>query len=168
MTLKVNNPTHSPVAAGISASGAPLRTAFVYFPNGAIQKDWWPESSGEDKEFKLSKTLAPLESVKDSLQLLEGLDMAPANAGADGAGDHARSNGTFLTGVRLNKSATNIRAGVSIDRSSVCSQIGQSNKVPFAGVDLRNEPKNRRVRLGIQLRLSVQSRVAVSSDTDDP
>jgi hypothetical protein len=34
----------------------------------------------------------------------------------DGAGDHARANGTFLTSVRLKKSATDIHAGISIDQ----------------------------------------------------
>src|SRR5262245_29898503 len=26
----------------VTATGAPLRTAFVYFPNGAIPAAWWP------------------------------------------------------------------------------------------------------------------------------
>ena len=118
----------TPTAAGVSASGAPLRTAFIYFPNGAIPQAWWPDSAnGGDKELKLSKTLAPLESVKHSLQVLEGLDMEPAEAGPDGAGDHARGNGTFLTGVRLNKSATNIRAGVSIDQV-LAAQVGDQTR----------------------------------------
>lgn len=114
--------TDRAAAAGVSASGAPLRAAFIQFPNGAIPQAWWPEASEQgDKELKLSKTLAPLESVKDSLQVLEGLDMEPAQAGADGAGDHARGNGTFLTGVRLKKSATDIRAGISIDQVMAAS-----------------------------------------------
>ena len=52
-----------PLAA--SASGAPLRMAFVYFPNGAHQMNWWP--TGEGKEFQLSKTLQPLEAVKNRI-----------------------------------------------------------------------------------------------------
>jgi hypothetical protein len=44
------------------------------------------------------------------------LDHQTAEPGPDGAGDHARGNGTFLTGVRLKKSATDIRAGISIDQ----------------------------------------------------
>ncbi|MES2464605.1 MAG: hypothetical protein V4671_28925, partial [Armatimonadota bacterium] len=31
--------------AATTATGAPLRTAFIYFPNGAIQTNWWPRSS---------------------------------------------------------------------------------------------------------------------------
>jgi hypothetical protein len=95
-------------------TGAPLRTAFVYFPNGAIPSAWWP--AGEGAGFTWSRTLAPLEKHRQDLQVLGGLDHRTAEPGRDGAGDHARGNGTFLTGVRLNKSATDIRAGVSIDQ----------------------------------------------------
>src|SRR5579859_3922053 len=46
-------------AAGIgpatTATGAPLRTAFIFFPNGAIQPAWWP--GGEGADFKLNATL---------------------------------------------------------------------------------------------------------------
>ena len=130
----------APSVAGTSASGVPLRAAFIQFPNGAIPRDWWPESSdGENQELKLSKTLAPLESVKESLQVLGGLDMTPAEAGPDGAGDHARGNGTFLTGVRLNKSATNIRAGVSIDQV-MAAKVGDQTR--FRSLELTCD-KNR-------------------------
>ena len=97
-----------------TATGAPLRTAFVYFPNGAIPSAWWPAADGAD--FKFGRTLQPLEASRKSVQVLGGLDHQTADPGPDGAGDHARGNGTFLTGVRLKKSATDIRAGVSIDQ----------------------------------------------------
>jgi hypothetical protein len=108
-------------AAGTTASGAPLRTAFVYFPNGAIPSVWWPK--GDGNEFTLNRTLEPLEQYKQHLQILGGLEHLNATPGSDGAGDHARANGTFLTGVRLKKSATDIRAGVSIDQI-MARQIG--------------------------------------------
>ena len=34
-------------ALATTASGAPLRMAFVYFPNGAIQPCWWPHGRGQ-------------------------------------------------------------------------------------------------------------------------
>jgi hypothetical protein len=97
-----------------TATGAPLRTAFIFFPNGAIPSAWWP--TGEGSEFKWSRTLESLAPKKNSVQVLGGLEHKTADPGPDGAGDHARGNGTFLTGVRLKKSATDIRAGVSIDQ----------------------------------------------------
>ena len=110
-----------------TASGAPLRAAFVYFPNGAIPGSWWPSGEGADFEFK--KTLQPLEPLKDQIQILGGLNHKTADGEKDGAGDHARGSGTFLTGVRLNKSATNVRAGISIDQV-MARQVGHLTRFP--------------------------------------
>ena len=110
-----------------TATGAPLRTAFVYFPNGAIPAAWWPADAGKD--FAFSRTLKPLEPLRQHLQLLGGLDQRCAYGGQDGGGDHARGNGVFLTGVRLKKSATDIRAGVSIDQA-IAREIGHLTRFP--------------------------------------
>jgi len=117
----------SPGKLGATASGAPLRTAFVFFPNGAIQPAWWP--GGEGKDADLSATLKPLEGYRQHLQILGGLDHKTAEPGPDGAGDHARGNATFLTGVRLKKSATDIRAGISIDQA-IAQQVGHLTRFP--------------------------------------
>jgi Protein of unknown function (DUF1552) len=119
------SPTAGPLAA--TASGAPLRTAFVFFPNGAIPAAWWPE--GEGKDFQFNATLQPLEPSRQHLQILGGLDHACANGGPDGGGDHARGNGVFLTGTRLNKSATDVRVGVSIDQA-IARQVGHLTRLP--------------------------------------
>jgi hypothetical protein len=110
--LLANNAAAAKLAS--TRTGAPLRTAFIYFPNGAIPAAWWPKGEGTD--FQWSRTLQPLAKYKSSLQVLGGLKHETAEPGPDGAGDHARGNGTFLTGVRLRKSATDVRAGVSFDQ----------------------------------------------------
>lgn len=111
-----------------TATGAPLRTAFVYFPNGAIQDHWWPSAQGGGLE--LPQTLAPLGNIKNQLQVLGGLDHVNATPGPDGAGDHARASGTFLTGVRVKKTAgSDIKAGVSIDQL-IANQIGHLTRFP--------------------------------------
>ena len=97
-----------------TATGAALRTAFVFFPNGAIPSAWWPKEAGDAPQF--GTTLQPLEAHTKRLQILGGLDHRAAEPGPDGGGDHARGNGVFLTGVRLKKSATDIHAGISIDQ----------------------------------------------------
>jgi hypothetical protein len=104
-----------------------LRAAFVFFPNGAIPSAWWPK--GEGTNYSLSRTLAPLESNKSLVQVLGGLKHQTAVGGPDGPGDHARGSGTFLTGVRLKKSATDIRAGVSIDQV-IARRIGHLTRFP--------------------------------------
>lgn len=110
-----------------SPGGAPLRTAFLFFPNGAIPDAWEPSGTGTD--FTLSPTLQPLESLRHQIQIMAGLDHRAADGGPDGGGDHARGNGVFLTGVRLNKSATDIRAGVSIDQI-IARKIGHLTRLP--------------------------------------
>ena len=110
-----------------TATGAPLRTAFVFFPNGAIPSRWWPDGGVTD--FRFNATLQPLETMRSHMQVLGGLAHANANPGADGAGDHARGNSVFLTGVRLNKSATDVRAGVSIDQV-MANHVGHLTRFP--------------------------------------
>jgi hypothetical protein len=107
--------------------------AFVYVPNGAIPSAFWP--TGEPAvDFALSPTLAPLANVHKQLQIISGLSDLSANAGPDGAGDHARASATFLTGVRIKKTAgSDIRAGESIDQV-VANQIGHLTR--FASLEL--------------------------------
>ena len=115
-----------------TATGAPLRMGFVYFPNGAIQSAWWPKGEGTD--FELAATMQPLAPIKDHLQILGGMDHVNATPGPDGAGDHARASGTFLTGVRVKKTAgSDIHAGVSIDQL-VARQVGHLTR--FASLEL--------------------------------
>lgn len=110
-----------------TSTGAPLRTAFVYFPNGAIQSNWWPDGTGID--FKAKATLKPLEPLREFVRVLGGLDHACAVGGADGGGDHARANAVFLSGVRAKKSATDIHLGISIDQM-MAQQLGHLTRLP--------------------------------------
>ena len=123
----------SALAAGVAAgglattpTGAPLRLGVVYFPNGAIQPTFWPKTEGKD--FDLPETLAPLADVKSQLQVIGGLDHENAKPGPDGAGDHARASGTFLTGVRVKKTAgADIHAGISVDQV-IANQVGHMTR----------------------------------------
>lgn len=121
-----------------TSTGAPLRTAFIYFPNGAIPSAWWP--TGEGIEFKLGRTLAPLEPFRRDVQVLGGLDHKNADPGPDGAGDHARGGGTFLTAIRLRKSATDIRAGVSIDQV-LAKEFGHLTRFPSLELSCEAAPR---------------------------
>ncbi|HMO85129.1 MAG TPA: DUF1552 domain-containing protein [Lacipirellulaceae bacterium] len=125
-----------PVA--VTATGAPLRTAFLYFPNGAIPRSFWPKTEGRD--FELTPTLQPLAPLRDAIQVLGGLDHRNAEAGPDGAGDHARAGGTFLTGVRVRKTATDIQAGISIDQE-IARRFGHVTRLP--SLELSCEPGRR-------------------------
>jgi hypothetical protein len=115
-------------AGAVTTAGAPLRMAFVYVPNGMIQDAWWP--GGEGADYKLAETMRPLEPLRDKIQVLGGLDHQNATAGPDGAGDHARASGTFLTGVRVRKTAgSDIQAGPSIDQLTA-QRVGHLTRFP--------------------------------------
>jgi hypothetical protein len=115
-----------------TAGGAPLRSAFIYFPNGAIPGAWLP--TGQDRQFELNRTMKPLAKVKDKIQVFAGLTDESALAGADGGGDHARANGTFLTGVRIKKTGgMDFHAGMSVDQV-MAQQIGLIT--PFRSLEL--------------------------------
>ena len=102
-------------SGAVSASGAPLRMAFVTIPNGVNLDEWWPK--GEGKGFELASSMHPLKSLKDQIQVISGLDHINATAGRDGAGDHARASASLLTGCRAKKtSGVDIRVGTSIDQ----------------------------------------------------
>src|SRR3954465_8299615 len=130
--------TGSAEALATTASGAPLRSAFIYFPNGAIPAQWWPADDAAD--FVSSATLQPLAECKPLVQLMAGLDHQNAYGGKDGGGDHARANGTFLTGVRMKKSATDVHAGTSIDQV-IARQIGHLTR--FSSLELSCDPSRR-------------------------
>jgi hypothetical protein len=115
-------------ALGTTASGMPLRMAVVYFPNGMIPQYFWPDAKGA--EFNLKRTLEPLAGVKQRVQILGGLEHRNADPGPDGAGDHARANGAFLTGVRVKKTAgSDIHAGVSVDQIAA-QHMGHLTRFP--------------------------------------
>jgi hypothetical protein len=107
----------------------PIRMAFMEFANGALPQYWWP--TGEPgRNFELNRTLRPLEPVKSKIQIISGLDHQNATPGPDGAGDHGRAGGTFLTGVRVRKTqGADIRAGISIDQVAA-NQIGRLTRFP--------------------------------------
>jgi hypothetical protein len=119
--------TESATALAATATGAPMRVAFLYFPNGAIPSAWWPKE--DESGFELNRTLQPLAELRRHIQILGGLDHVNATPGPDGAGDHARASGTFLTGVRVKKTATDIHAGISIDQI-IAKQIAHLTRLP--------------------------------------
>jgi len=108
-----------------TATGAPLRMAFMSIPNGVQQDHWFPSD-----DFTLNESMKPLEGMKPHFQVLGGLDHEHATPGRDGAGDHARASATFLTGARARKTAgSDIHVGVSIDQVAA-QKFGHLTRFP--------------------------------------
>ncbi len=115
-------------ARGVTATGAPLRMAYLYVPNGVIMDKWRPEGTGG--EFAFNESMKSLEKFRGDVQVLKGLEQASGWAGPDGAGDHARGNATFLTGMRPKKTAgSDIRLGISVDQMAA-KYVGAETRLP--------------------------------------
>ena len=115
-----------------TASGMPLRTAFIYKPNGMNMEKWAIEGTGTD--FKLAATHEPYAKFKQHLQLFGNLAHRNGTGGPDGAGDHARANATFLTGTRPRKTAgADIKLGVSVDQV-IANAVGDQTR--FSSLEL--------------------------------
>jgi hypothetical protein len=90
------------------------RFGVVYHPNGVIYDKWLPTGVGKDFEF--SPTLAGLKPFRDQLNIITGLFSDQAEANGDGGGDHTRASGTYLTGVHVRKSDSQVENGISMDQ----------------------------------------------------
>ena len=63
-------------ARGITATGAPLRMAYLCLPNGVIMDKWRPQGVGEN--FVLNDSMKSLENSRQDLQVLKGLEQIQA------------------------------------------------------------------------------------------
>src|ERR1700728_2087983 len=90
------------------------RFGVVYHPNGVIYDKWLPTGTGANFEF--SPTLAPLKAFREQLIVVTNLFADEAEANGDGGGDHSRASGTYLTGVHIKKSDSQLENGISMDQ----------------------------------------------------
>ncbi len=107
--------------------GAPVRMAFFYVPNGMIMDSWNPSYEGKFQE--LPRSLKSLEPFKDDILQISNLTHNTGRALLDGPGDHGRCCGSYLTGVQVKKSLTEIKASVSFDQI-VANEVGDKTRFP--------------------------------------
>jgi hypothetical protein len=123
-------------AAGTAAAEKPIRSVFLYIPNGVNLDDWTPKDAGS--AFTLPWILEPLEPFRNQLNILTGLTLDKARPNGDGPGDHARAMAAFLTGRQPRKTnGADIRVGQSADQW-IASKIGDQTR--FASLEIGIEP----------------------------
>lgn len=109
-----------------------VRAAFLFVPNGIHMPAWTPAAEGAG--FPLPPTLMPLAPFRDSIMVLTGLTQHNADGLGDGAGDHARSASTWLTGCHIKKTAgSDLKSGISVDQI-MAQEIGSAT--PFPSLEL--------------------------------
>ncbi len=115
-------------SVGTSSSlKSPVRTAFLFMPNGVHPEHWTPEKLGTD--FDLTRQLLPLENFKkDILVLGELMNKNSIFKGADG---HYAKSASLLTCMPIKQTiGDNISSGgVSIDQV-IASNVGQETLFP--------------------------------------
>ncbi len=100
-------------AANLDTGKEPTRRmSFFYGPNGRIMKYWTPKTTGTG--FEMSRSLAPLEPLRDQVTILSGLNIKAADAiGNEPGGVHARPCAAWLTGLHPKPGGA---MGVSVDQ----------------------------------------------------
>ncbi|MCX6623667.1 MAG: DUF1552 domain-containing protein [Acidobacteria bacterium] len=114
---------------------APVRLAVLYMPNGVNPSLWTPE--GEGRDFKLSPTLAPLESFKNDLLVLTNLWNAGANTG-DG---HYVKESSILTCTTITKT---LGVDLNMHGTSMDQMAAQKSgaPTPIPSLELGIEPES--------------------------
>lgn len=117
----------SMVPAMAKTTKPPVRMAFVYVPNGMDIRNWNLDYEGKLEQ--LSPIMKPMAAHRDEMTVLGNLTHNGGRALLDGAGDHGRCCGSYLTGVQPKKTVVDIRAGVSFDQI-VANKIGSQTRFP--------------------------------------
>src|SRR5687767_8724035 len=119
--------------AAKEGSGAPVRAAYLYFPNGAWMDAWVPKQTGADYELPFS--LTPLAPVRDAVVVLSGLDK-PFSRSGDG---HYAKTANFLTGLHVHKTTGQDlnSGGVSVDQVAA-ERLG--HLTPLPSLELATDP----------------------------
>jgi hypothetical protein len=90
--------------------------------------NFFPTTTGAN--YVMPVTLKPLEPYRDKFSVISGLAHVQAEALGDGAGDHGRCCGSYLTGVHVKKTeGADLASGVSMDQI-VAKQFGQNTQIP--------------------------------------
>ncbi|HEY7088784.1 MAG TPA: DUF1552 domain-containing protein, partial [Tepidisphaeraceae bacterium] len=120
-----------------TASGMPLRMAFIAFANGVNYQRWTPK--GEGKDFQLNEGFSAIADLKDRYQVITSLAHAAGNDWGDGPGDHARAGAAYLTGCHAWKTnGAQLRLGVSVDQIAA-QEVGHLTRLDSLQLGVEGE-----------------------------
>jgi hypothetical protein len=110
-----------------SYSKSPVRTSFLFMPNGVHPEHWTPEKMGQD--FQLTRQLLPLENYKKDIVVLG--ELMNKNSLFKGADGHYAKSASLLTCMPIKQTiGDNISSGgVSVDQV-IASKIGNETLFP--------------------------------------
>src|SRR6202142_2497717 len=98
-------------------SAFPPRFGIVFLGCG-VNEDYW-SAEGDGADMKLSKTLTPLEPLKQKINVIDGLYVKALT----GQGIHPAQTGSLLSGAHISKGAI-IPSGISVDQM-IANRVGE-------------------------------------------
>src|ERR1700760_4197941 len=115
MALPLLEAMASSARAAEQAAAARKRLQVIYTPNGMMMENWTPKAEGAG--YEITPILKPLEAHRANFSVYSNLSHVQVEALGDGAGDHGRCCGGFLTGTHVKKTeGADITAGISMDQ----------------------------------------------------
>jgi hypothetical protein len=117
------------MAQEATAADFPKRFGVIFMGCGVNEDHWSAE--GQGAAMKLSKTLQPLEPLKQKINVIDGLQVKSLI----GQGIHPAQTGSLLSGATITKGAI-IHSGVSVDQM-IANHVGQDT--PQASIVLSCE-----------------------------
>jgi hypothetical protein len=113
--------------SGYSPKKAPVRTAFLFMPNGVHPEHWTPARMG--REFAFTRQLAPLEPFRNDIQVLS--ELMNHNSIFRGADGHYAKSASLLTCMPIRQTiGDNIfSGGVSADQV-IANHVGSQTLFP--------------------------------------
>lgn len=114
-----------PWLESVSALAAPTAADFpkrfgVMFLGCGVNEDHW-SATGQGADMKLSRTLTPLEPLKQKINVIDGLYVKTLT----NEGIHPGQTGSLLSGMPITKGAI-IHSGVSVDQV-IAAHVGQDS-----------------------------------------
>ncbi len=105
-----------------TAAAFPKRFGVVFLGCGVNEDHWSAEGAGA--AMKLSKTLEPLEPLKQKINVIDGLYVKALT----GQGIHPGQTGSLLSGAHISKGAI-IHSGISVDQV-IANHVGSETPQP--------------------------------------
>ena len=123
-----------PAVAADGDASPTHRVAVVYVPNGIVMDEWLPAATG--RQFTFPRILKPLESMREHITVVSGLENTASGKAQGGA--HAKASGSFLSGMPPKFTAgPDVRAGITFDQVAA-HQWAAHTRVPSLQLGLED------------------------------
>jgi hypothetical protein len=120
-----------------ATTGRVPRISFLYIPNGVNPNTWTPTGTG--KQFEFSTVMASLQPFKDKVTVFTNMAHHCADRQNDGAGDHSRATGAFLSGCHAKRTqGDDLYLGITADQIAAKSALGKDSLLPSLELSLED------------------------------